>query len=187
MSRIDDLYARYLRRLIEMVERFSRRGDAADIAQETLIATWKNLDHVTPEGEWKYLRQAAQNLAKKRAARENVPRHGAGRLTPLEDEHDAHDKRPTVEAELVERAAIEDFRARFRAALEELSADTRLCVVLKRRGFNSKQIARHLNLSEVAVRSRLSRAAALLRDRLGPPPDVPWAELLGEENDDHEQ
>ena len=44
MSRPDDLYARYLTRLIADLVRFGQSTeDAQDIAQEAMIGTWKHL------------------------------------------------------------------------------------------------------------------------------------------------
>ncbi|HEV7766112.1 MAG TPA: sigma-70 family RNA polymerase sigma factor [Thermoanaerobaculia bacterium] len=186
MSRIDELYARYRKPLIGRLIGFGQREDeAADIAQETLIATWKRLEHIPPDREWPYLVTAAFNLARKRHTRGKVPRHGGGKLTNLEDEHDAVDKSPSIESDLIEGEEIRRFRAAFSAAMAELPPETRQAFALRRRGLESKEIAELLGLNEHAVRSRVTRACRILRRRLSPPPGVPWTELLGDD-DDHE-
>lgn len=186
MSRLDDLYARYLARLIRDLVHFGQsEEDARDFAQEALIATWKRIDDVSEGGEWFYLKIAAHNIARKRADRANVPRHGAGLVrTPIENAGNERDDTPSVERMLIEREEILSFRARFHAALDELSDDTRQCIVLKKRGLTSREIAETLGLSDLAVRSRLSRATTLIRERVGPPPPgVDWIDLLGENDE----
>lgn len=184
MSRIEELYAKYLQRLVRALGRYP---DAEDIAQESLIATWKRLDHTSVEDEWPYLATAARNNAKKRYARANAPRRGGGLLRQLEDEHDATDDRRSAEDDLIERQEILRFRAQFNAVMAELDLRTQQCLALRRRGLASQEIAAHVGLTDQAVRTRISRAQALLRARLSPPPDVPWLELLGDDDDDHEK
>jgi RNA polymerase sigma factor (sigma-70 family) len=185
MSRIDELFAKYFKRIIGV---HHRNRDADDIAQETLLAAWKRLERgKTIDDEWAYLATAARNHANRRFTRANVPRHGAGRLTQLDDDHDAPDGRQSVEAQLVEREEVLQFRAAFKAAMAELSPSTQQCLVLRKRGLGSQEIAAHLGLTDQAVRSRLSRATAFLRERLSPPPDVPWIDLLGDDDDDHQR
>ena len=188
MSRLDDLYARYLTRLIADLVRFGQDAeDARDIAQETMIATWKRLDYVSPGGEWFYLKTAAHNLARKRAGRAGVPRRGAGfTIAPLENAGNACDQTPSTETALIVKEEIARFRAAFNTALAELGTETQKCVYLKKQGYSSRQTAELLGLTDQAVRSRLSRASSIIRARVGaPPPDVEWVELLGDDDDDY--
>ncbi len=186
VSRIDELYARFLKPLIGRLIGFGQNEDeAADIAQETLIATWKRLEHIPREHEWAYLVTAAFNLARKRHTRANVPRRGGGNLTNLQSEHEAVDKTPSIESGLIEREEITRFRAELSTTMEQFPPETREALALRGRGMESKEIAEHLGLSEHAVRSRVTRACHVLRRRLSPPTGVPWTELLGDD-DDHE-
>ena len=183
MKRIEELYVKYLGRLREM---FRRDPDAEDIAQEALIRVWKRMEHVALDHEWAYLATTARSIANKRYTRANVPRRGAGLLTQLDEtEHDARHDAPSVEEQLIEQQEIAAFRARFNAVLAEFTPDTQQCLVLAKRGYNSKEIAEHLGLTDQAVRSRLSRVRAVFRERLAPPPGVNWIELLGDD-DDHQ-
>lgn len=188
MSRLDDLYARYLTPLTRKLVGFGQtEQDAEDVAQETLIATSKRLDHVTPEGEWFYLLRSAFNNARKREVRAAAPRHGGGHVTALQADTDAIDEDSlSAEEVLIRDEEIARFRARFDAAMAELSEDTRQCVVLRKRGYGSREIADLLDLTDQAVRTRLSRAFVLIRERVGEPPaGVPWMDLLGDD-DDHQ-
>lgn len=181
MSRLDDLYARYLTPLTMTVIGFgTSEDDAKDIAQETLIATWKRLEHVAPEAEWAYLRVAARHRYLRR-----IEQHG--RQQPLEPAHDAPDKAPSPETEVIEKEEAALFHERFKAAMRELPSDTRQAVVLRSRGLGSKEIAQKLGLTDQAVRTRLSRAFELIRERVGTPPaGVAWMRLPGD-HDDHEK
>jgi RNA polymerase sigma factor (sigma-70 family) len=181
MSRIEELYAKYLGRLLRT---FHREPDVEDIAQEALIRVWKRMERGPLDHEWAYIATSARSVINKRYTRANVPRRGAGLLTPLDEKkHDRKHDEPSVEQQLIDEQEIAAFRASFNAVLAELSPDTRQCLVLARRGLGSKEIARLLGLTDLAVRSRLSRARAVLRERLAPPPDVNWIELPGDDDD----
>lgn len=181
MSRLDDLYARYLTPLTKKLIGFGQsEQDADDIAQETFIATWKRLDHVAPEREWWYLLVAAFNLARRRARRRRP-------FMPLEAEHDPADQAASSEQTLIEQQEAAQFQARFKAVMRDLAPETQQAIFLRAQGLGSKDIARKLGLTDQAVRSRLSRAFELIRERAGQPPDdVRWMSLFGD-HDDHEK
>lgn len=185
MSRIEELYAKYWGRLLRT---FRREADVEDIAQEALIRVWRRLERGSSlDHEWPYIATAARSVVNRRYERANVPRRGAGLLTPLDEKkHDRTHDEPSVEQQLIEQQEIAAFRASFNAVLAELTPDTQQCLLLAKRGLGSKEIARHLDLTELAVRSRLSRARAVFRERLTPPPGVEWIDLLGDD-DDHEK
>ncbi|HEX6095771.1 MAG TPA: sigma-70 family RNA polymerase sigma factor [Thermoanaerobaculia bacterium] len=182
MSRIEELYAKYLDRLLRT---FRREPDVEDIAQEALIRVWKRLERgASLEHDWPYIATSARSVINRRHERANVPRRGSGLLTPLDEKkHDRTHDEPTIEQHLIEEQEIAAFRASFNAVLAEFTPDTQQCLVLAKRGYNSKEIAGHLGLTDQAVRSRLSRMRAVFRERLTPPPDVNWIELLGDDDD----
>ena len=190
MSRLDDLYARYLALLIRRVAGFSRslsEEDAKDIAQETLIATWKRLEHVPPEREQAYLVVSAYNRAKTHLARVSAQRRGGGKVTSLELTQDAEDERAFAEEMLIEKDEAVLFQQRFNLVMRDLQPETRQAIFLRAQGDSSKQIAEKLGLTDQAVRTRLSRAFELIRARVGEPPSgVRWMSLDGADND-HEQ
>ena len=179
MSRIEELYVKYLDRIVRT---FHREPDVEDIAQEALIRVWKRLERGPLDHEWAYIATSARSVINKRYARANVPRRGAGLLTPLDEKkHDKKRDEPSIEQQLIDEQEIAAFRARFNAVLAEFTPDTQQCLVLARRGYNSKAIAEHLGLTDQAVRSRLTRVRAVFRERLAPPPGVNWIELLGDD------
>ena len=165
MSRIDDLYARYLTPLTRKLIGFGRsEEDAQDIAQETFIATWKRLDHVDPAREWWYLLTAGYNRARRQATR-------AHDSAPLDDQ--MRDASPSAEEALLAREAASRFEERFKAVMRTFPPETQQAIVLRSRGLGSKEIAQKLGLTDQAVRTRLSRAFETMRKKnlFGDPDD----------------
>lgn len=182
MSRADEVVDRYLTPLIWSLVRFGQtEEDAREIAQEALWTLCQRLDRIAPGKERAYLWVTAYNLARDRA------QQGPADMTPLENIAEPPDERPSAEATVIERQEIRRFREQFNAALATLSQDTRQCLVLRGRGYGSKQIAATLGLEDAAVRSRLSRAMNAIRKQVGEPPaGIEWFKLLGDD-DDHER
>lgn len=168
MSRIEELYEKYFKRLVRSL---GRNPDAEDIVQETFIARLKKADE--PENEAAYLLVSARNNANKRFTRAKAPRRGGGMVFPIEDDHHALTGgmlSPETEVILAEE------RARLRAEVNELMAslapETRACLALKQQDLGLKEIAEHLPLTYQAVRTRLSRATRQLETLLEEEPDA---------------
>jgi RNA polymerase sigma factor (sigma-70 family) len=166
----------YTERLVRDLVCFGRtEHDARDLVQDTLLASWKHLDTVAPGAEWSYLQRAAHRRAINQATRTRE-------TDPLAETQ--RDKAASAEDRLVRRDEVAQFRQRFNAAMAELPEESRLYLVLRRRGVSPKEIAERLGVPRTAVRTRLMRAAHHLRERVGPPPDgVEWSELTGEIDD----
>ncbi|MDX2176578.1 MAG: sigma-70 family RNA polymerase sigma factor [Candidatus Sumerlaeia bacterium] len=139
----------------------TRDHDASeDVAQEVYVAAWRNLPKLRNAASFlPWLRQ----LARQRAA---AFLRGAGRLRARHEAAaalagEAHDPRPGIQAALdADREA--DALAR---ALDELPDDAREVLILYyREGRSVAQVAELLELSEDAVKQRLSRARRKLRD-----------------------
>ena len=172
-ERFEEL-CRYRERLEHFLVHFGRSPeDARDLAQDVLIDTNKHIDRVPHGYEWAYLRVAARNHAINQATRTKVDATLAVEYA---------DPARSAEERLIVEQESRRFRERFHAAFSELSADSQQVVVLRSRGFSGDEIAKSLDLHPTAVRSRQSRAAKHLRERVGvPPAGVTWAELIGDE------
>jgi len=171
MNRFDEFCERHRDRLVRRLER--RCGDdAEDVAHQALLRVWKRFDSIAPGAEWVYVLTTAHNIA-------NTMYQRARSTEVLDEAKDARHSGPSAEQELLAK----DFNAGFAAAMKELPPLTQHALVLRRRGFSSKQIAEHLGInSDQAVRTRLSRAYEALAKSLGTPPDgVPWSQLLGDD------
>ncbi len=133
-----------------------------DIAQEAFLSAWQHLKRLqNPNSFLPWLRQITRNLAREhlRASRHR-PLDGPGADIAIEL---AADPSPTPMQQLVaderEMAAAD--------LISALPEDSREVLLLfYREGQSSQQVALLLGLSDAAVRKRLSRARATLRDDL---------------------
>ena len=133
-----------------------------DIAQDAFLSAWQHLKRLqNPSSFLPWLRQITRNLARDhlRASRHR-PLDGEGAEIAIEL---AADPSPTPMQQLVEDE-------RERAAAELISAlpeeSREVLLLFYREGQSSQQVALLLGMSDAAVRKRLSRARASLRDDL---------------------
>jgi RNA polymerase sigma factor (sigma-70 family) len=128
-----------------------------DIAQDTFVRAWKRLAELRePEKLRGWLCTIASSIA-----RNSVRGEKPAAPVELLDTAPSHDASPD------EAAAIDEENALVWHALEALPEQTRLPLILfYREGESIATVARILDLSEDAVRQRLSRGRALLRERM---------------------
>jgi RNA polymerase sigma factor (sigma-70 family) len=144
---------------------YSRTGSLSqseDVAQETFVAAWKQLGNLRePEKLRPWLCGIARNLAfdlLKKQGRE--PSHGAETLDAL---HEA----PATEPWSYDRAVSNEEAALLWDSLKRLPEQYREPLVLFYREQKSVEaVARHLDLSEDAVKQRLSRGRRLLHKQV---------------------
>ncbi len=144
---------------------YSRTGSLSqseDLAQETFIAAWKQLAHLRePEKLRSWLCGIARNLicdALKRQGRE--PSHAAETLDAAGEssapELPPHDLAVSKEEEAILWRAVERVPETYREAL----------VLFYREHQSVEAVATHLELSEDAVKQRLSRGRKLLQEQV---------------------
>ena len=130
-----------------------------DVAQEVFLHAWRGLGKLrNPRSFLPWLRQVTRNRA------HQLLRERKG-VVPTE----ANLLEQVVDPKADPSGALVDAedRARLAAAVEALPEDSREAVMLfYREGQSVAQVASLLDLREEAVRQRLSRARALLRDAL---------------------
>lgn len=134
-------------------------GEASDLVQETFLAAWRNAASFrgADAGGWLW-RIASRRLidASRRATVRNPHRH-SGSVSAL----------PAAAASAEERALANvidtDLATALNALSPELRAALRMTVV---DGFSTREAAAVLGVAEGTVKSRTSRARALLRDHL---------------------
>jgi len=133
-----------------------------DIAQEAFLSAWQNLRRLqNPASFLPWLRQITRNLARDHLReRQRLPREARDADALIEA---AADPQPLPFEQLIEHE-----RAVVAAELiSALPADSREVLLLYyREGQRSQQVATLLGLSDAAVRKRLSRARATVRDEL---------------------
>lgn len=158
-ARFEALYRDNVRALLGYaLRRVGQPSDAADAVAETMLVAWRRLDDV-PAGDearlWLYgvARRVLANGRRGVRRRERLGerlRQDVGRLVA-----------PDLAAEVVGAADV-------RVALAGLSSDDREILQLTAwEGLAPHEIASVLDVSAVAVRSRLHRARGRLRQELG--------------------
>jgi RNA polymerase sigma factor (sigma-70 family) len=164
----------------ELVRSGHRAEDAPDVAQEALIETWKRLDKIAPGAEEAYLHRAARNRGRNYIRTNTTAKRGGGLGGALEDDTDAVDQALSIEDLLVQEEAVAAFHARVAEVMALLPEETRLCLILRKRGASYLEIAQTLGCTAQSARTRVSRGSAFLRERVGPPPaGVSWAQIGG--------
>lgn len=131
-----------------------------DVAQETFLAAWKNLRNLRePQKVRSWLCGIARNLINN-----TVRRHGYQRRTdPIETLADS----PSPEPAPAEQAVTREEAALLWRSLEKIPETYREPMILFYREQQSiERVARALELSEDAVKQRLSRGRKLLQEEL---------------------
>ncbi len=140
-------------------------GHSEDIAQEAYLKVWSRLGSLRqPNSFMPWLRQITRNLARDHLRKVKVrpgDEPGADGSGDLAEQVSA--TQPDGEAALLEAEQT----AMIRRALDALPDDSREVLTLYyREGESSRQVAELLGLSDAAVRKRLSRARASLREEV---------------------
>ena len=133
-----------------------------DVAQDVFLAAWRDLRKLrNPSSFLPWLRQLTRNRAH-HVLRSHVRARRRAAESAAEGFLDAiNDPRPSAAAQLIAR----EERAALIHALDALPSDTREVLTLfYREGQSIAQVSSLLDLSEDAVKKRLSRARATLRE-----------------------
>jgi len=157
------------------LRRAARPEDAADVVAETILVAWRRIDEV-PQGDaaplWLFgvARRVLANSRRSIRRRDRLGERLRQDVRRLVD--------PDVAASVIASVAL-------RQALAALPADDRELLQLTAwEGLGPQEIATVLEVSPVAVRSRLHRARARLREQLEgqdlPHPPTPGHEHRGE-------
>jgi RNA polymerase sigma-70 factor (ECF subfamily) len=149
------LYADYSRDVLAYaLPRAAGSDDAADVVAETFLVAWRRARDIPPGAE---ARLWLLGVARRVLANQ---RRGDGRRTRLAERlQDQLRDAPVTQPSASDRTVLR--------ALERLSEDDRELLLLAGwEELNSSQIARVLDISAVAVRTRLHRARRRLRAEL---------------------
>jgi len=146
--------------------------DAEDVMQDALMRTYQHVHRIeAPEAfrTWLYTTVRNACLMKRRRRVGEPARH----VSIEQDGGGDRERSGPVEIEAPARTADEQLLnawvgARLRAALGELPDSYRAVVVLREiEGLSTREVAGIMRLSEANVKTRLHRARAMLRERLG--------------------
>ena len=152
---IYDAHHRELASFIGALERDPRAAE--DILSETFLRLIEAVrQDRAPDQPRAWLYRVATNLVVDGGRHRTVVTRVLGRLV------DRRTEPPPEESYL-----RGEMRREVWAALEELSADARIALLLSAHGFSGREIAASLDRTELATRSLICRARLRLRERLG--------------------
>jgi RNA polymerase sigma factor (sigma-70 family) len=161
-DRFRELYTRHFDALLAYaLRRVSRPEDAADVVADTFLVAWRRRSHLPPGDEARlWLYGVARNmLANQRRGDRRRDRLGEALRVRLAGSSVLLARDPSTA--VTEHAAVRDALAR----LGELDREVLSLTVWEE--LEPREIAEVLGVSAQAVRTRLSRARARLRDMLG--------------------
>ncbi len=169
----EELLRRHFRGVLNFVYRFiGPRDIAEELTHEVFIKVYRNAAGYEPRAHFRtWLFTIAKRLCLNELRRKS---HDELSLEAMESSSADRgrtalpDPSPPAEEDLIRRERT----AAVRAAIDELSENQRLALILRRyEGFSHEEIAAALGISEKAVKSLLSRAREHLRQKL-----APWVE-----------
>jgi len=171
----DALVAKYEKKIFNVIYRFiGDYEEATDLTQETFISAFRHFDRFRGEAKvFTWLYQIARNLCINRVRQRD--RQRALRIESLDQPRDPEDDegmtREVADWSSAPQTVLEDkeLRQRILAAIDALPPDYKEVVVLREfqnMSYNDIVVATGLTLEN--VKTRLSRARAMLRRKLEP-------------------
>ena len=180
----DLYYARTVRYLMATFR--LARQDAEDVAQEAFIRVLRSGDSPRGGAEWAFIKTTAHNVALN-WIRDGKAAKRSGVNVPVDDAGEIRDVAKRADDDLIRREDAIAFRNRIARAIANLPEGSRLCYLLRRRGYSYEEIKEILGITLDAVKSRLHEAKRRLRDEVGKvPPGLEWSDLAEESDSDDE-
>ena len=172
----DELVAAYEKKIFNVIYRFlGDHEEAADLTQETFISAYKSYQRFRGDAKvYTWLYQIAINHCRNRLRQRGRAR--ALQIESLDQPRDWDDESDSSGREIADlkqapHTVLEEkeLRQRILAAVQSLPPDYREVVILREiQGLSYNEIAEAANLSLDNVKTRLSRARAMLRRKLEP-------------------
>lgn len=171
----DEVVAQYEKPIFNVIYRFLGDYDeAADVTQETFISAYRSFGRFRGDASvYTWLYQIAINQCRNRLRRRRRPdiAQTVSLDVPVSGGEEARTTRDIPDESEAPHRVLErnELQTKIMAAIEALPPDYREVVVLRElRGLSYQEIAEATKLSLDNVKTRLSRARAMLRQRLGP-------------------
>ncbi|MEO8382768.1 MAG: RNA polymerase sigma factor [Acidobacteriota bacterium] len=167
-ERFQDLYRRFFRRMVRYFMRVSRLSeeDAEELTQEAFARFLEAMDEYRGEAEWAYFEVIARNVLYNKIRSSKTAKR-KGNTVDIDDPEFRNEPVAPEGPDYAERQQTEIRRRQLYEAIEKLPAGQRQCLMLWLQEFKFEEIARALNISLDAVKSRLRDARRLLGARLG--------------------
>jgi RNA polymerase sigma-70 factor (ECF subfamily) len=162
----DEIYRRYYGRVYRYYRSCRVADDEAqDLAQDAFTRFYKQMDQIRGEDPWPFLQSVARTVLLNKLRDQKAAKR-SGKLVEIDDPEVT--ELPAPEGlDYAERQQREQRRKDLYRAIAELPEGQRQALEMWIAGFQYDEIARFLNISLDAVRSRLRDARRQLRARLG--------------------
>ena len=175
VSAFEELVRRYDRKLLRIAINVTHNPDDAEEAvQDAFFKAYRNLDRFRADAKfstWLFriaVNESLMKLRKQRGAKETALAEQSFNLDDSEYGREIEARLPDWDPDPEARYGAAEFREILVGSLQKLSPALRVVFVLRDMEEHSiSQTAEFLNLTENAVKSRLSRARAGLRQELG--------------------
>jgi RNA polymerase sigma-70 factor (ECF subfamily) len=163
------LYGRYYARMLRYFQRVFHlsEADAKELTQDSFVRFYRAMDEYRGDAEWALLEKIAQHVGYNRARSLTTIKRGRIRPESL-DEPDARNDPPDLDQRHpIDTMIKTEQLGRMHEAIGELAGGQRQCLQLYLEDLSQEEIARALQISIVAVKSRIRDAKRALRERLG--------------------
>ena len=162
------LYTRHYARTLRFFRKVFRvsTADAQELAQDVFVRLYKAIGEYRGDSEWALVETIARNVGYNYIRARTTIKRGAVRAESL-DSRESEKEPAAVQIDPVDRLIEAERVTRLRHAVAELPKGQRHCLRLWLHDFSYEEIARALDISIEAVRSRVRDAKRSLRTRLG--------------------
>jgi len=167
-ERFEAIYRKFYARVYRYFQRECGIADdeAHDLAQDTFKRIYVTFSKYRGEAEWGFIQKTAKNVVLNWLRARTTQKRSAT-MIHIDDPELLFDPPAPEEPDLAEREHAEQRRRELVRAVSELPEAQRESLRLSILGFKYTEIAKALNTSVDAVKSRLRDAKRYLRTRLG--------------------
>lgn len=170
-AEFDDLFARYEKKVFNLVYRLvGDYEDAVDLTSDTFLQALRHLEQFRADAEpFTWLYRIAVNQCKNHFRRKGV--RDRVHAFSLDEEPESGDTRDVADWSLSPAGMVEarELQQVLHECITSLPVEAREVLVLRDlQGLSYQEVADILQISAELVKSRLFRARAALRKRLGP-------------------
>lgn len=170
-ERFEAIYRKYYARVWRGFRKNSIADDEAhDLAQDSFKRLLERMDQIRNDEPWPFLASIAKTILLNRVRARSAQKRSAPMVEIDDPDLVWAEPAAAEEKDYGEREAEEARRARLVAALAALTESKRECLRLWIQGFQYNEIAKILNISMDAVKSRIRDAKSFLRQQLGERP-----------------
>jgi RNA polymerase sigma-70 factor (ECF subfamily) len=168
-DRFESVYKRYCGRIRAYFRQVfgASEAEAKDLTQDSFIRFYRHLDDYNEEAEWALLKKIARNVGLNDVRFTGTIKRGSVRPESLDDGESGKDAIDRTQRHPIDAMIETEQLRQMYEAIKELPDGQRQCIQLWLEDLSGEEIAEVLQISVVAVKSRIRDAKRALRERLG--------------------